>query len=110
MDFPLAIRRYCRLAGRNEAAGRSPGGGDRLRVLRNLGKDTFVLSYDVIACLQDAGLDVDKATSKRELRLIQDTFNHWHQETKLSYCHLSRICACSIGENYHIEQTGDEDD
>lgn len=86
------------------------GGVTGMRVLRNLGKDTFVLSYDVIACLQDAGLDVDKATSKRELHLIQDTFNHWHQETKLSYCHLSRICACSIGENYHIEQTGDEDD
>lgn len=44
-----------------------PGGigtGDGMRVLRNLGKDTFVLSGDVLACLKGAGLDVDKGSSK----------------------------------------------
>lgn len=87
--------------------------GDRLggmtgtRVLRNLGKDTFILTADVITCLKAAGLDVDKATSKRELKLIQETFNAWHAETNLPYCQLSRICACSVGENYSADDVGE---
>lgn len=75
------------------------GGVTGMRALRNLGKDTFLLSADVITCLQGAGLDIDKATSKRELRLIQETFNAWHRETNLPYCQLSRICSCSVGQN-----------
>jgi len=76
------------------------GGVTGMRVLRNLGKDTFIVTGDVLACLKSAGAEVDKGTSKRELKLIQETFNIWHQETKLPYCQLSRICACSVGENY----------
>ena len=83
------------------------GGVTGMRVLRNLGKDTFVLSGDVIACLKDAGLDIDKASSKRELKLIQATFNQWHEETGLPYSHLSRICSCSVGENYSVEAVGE---
>jgi 3-methyladenine DNA glycosylase Tag len=68
--------------------------------LRFIGKDGFALSKDVIACLRDAGLDISEAsTSKRELALIQAQFNAWAKETGLSYTHLSRICAMSIGEN-----------
>lgn len=78
------------------------GGNTGMRVLRNLGKDTFVLSQDVLDCLKDAGLDINKGTTKRELRLIQETFNQWHRETGLPYCQLSRICSCSMGEN-HLE-------
>jgi len=78
------------------------GGNTGMRVLRNLGKDTFVLSQDVLDCLKDAGLDIQRGTTKRELRLIQQTFNQWHQETGLPYCQLSRICSCSMGEN-HLE-------
>ena len=54
----------------------------------------------MIACLKGAGLDIDNATSKRELKVIQATFNDWHQATGLPYCQLSRICSCSIGENH----------
>lgn len=79
------------------------GGVTGMRVLRNLGKDTFVLSQDVLVCLKGVGLDVDKGSSKRELRLIQDTFNTWHEETGLPYSQLSRICSCSVGENYQLE-------
>lgn len=79
------------------------GGVTGMRVLRNMGKDTFVLSSDVLASLKGAGLDVDKGTSKRELKLIQATFNEWHQETGLPFCQLSRICSCSVGENYNLE-------
>jgi hypothetical protein len=55
----------------------------------------------VAACLRDAGLDVAEViTSKRDLAKVQTQFNAWAEETGLSYVHLSRICAMSIGENY----------
>ena len=70
-------------------------------LLRFLGKDGFILNKDVIACLRDAGLDISEgASSKRELRLVQEWFNAWAKETGLSFVHLSRICAMSIGANY----------
>lgn len=78
-----------------------------LRVLRNLEKSTFVLSGDVFACLKGARLDIDKACSKQKLKLIQATFNQWLAEAGLLYSHLSRICSCSVGENYSLEAVGE---
>jgi hypothetical protein len=69
-------------------------------LLRFLGWDGFVTSKDVVACLRDAGLDVgEEIKSKRDLAAAQAQFNAWAKETGLSYSHLSRICAMSIGEN-----------
>jgi 3-methyladenine DNA glycosylase Tag len=77
------------------------GGNTGQMLLRFLGWDGFVTSKDVVACLRDAGLDVAEAiTSKRDLAKVQAQFNAWAEETGLSYVHLSRICAMSIGENY----------
>jgi 3-methyladenine DNA glycosylase Tag len=73
------------------------GGMSGQRVLRNMGKDTFVLTGDVTRCLQQAGLDITgNPGTKRELGLIQAVFNQWHGESDLPYSHLSRICALSI--------------
>jgi 3-methyladenine DNA glycosylase Tag len=72
--------------------------------LRFIGKDCFVTSGDVVACLRDAGLDIsENPTSKRDLGKIQAQFNTWVLETGLPLTHLSRICAMSIGENYDAE-------
>jgi len=77
------------------------GGGTGQYFLRFIGKDSFVLSADVVACLRDAGLDIaESPTSKKDLRKAQDQFNAWAQETGLPLTHLSRICAMSIGENH----------
>jgi 3-methyladenine DNA glycosylase Tag len=73
------------------------GGMTGQRVLRNLGRDTFIITGDVAKCLQWAGADVsDTPANRRELHLIQDTFNRWQEESGLPYAHLSRICACSL--------------
>ncbi|MEI1276685.1 DNA-3-methyladenine glycosylase I [Leptospira venezuelensis] len=73
--------------------------------LRFIGRDSFILSSDVILCLRDTGLPISKSgKSKKDLTLIQNQLNTWVEETGLSYTHLSRICAFSIGENYHIEE------
>ena len=80
------------------------GGRTGQYFLRFIGKDCFVTSADVVACLRDAGLDISESpTSKKDLRKIQDAFNAWSQETGLPLTHLSRICAMSIGENYDAE-------
>lgn len=73
------------------------GGITGQRVLRNMGKDTFVVTGDVTRCLQNAGADISTSPgSKRELNLIQQTFNDWHAESGLPYSHISRICAYSL--------------
>jgi|TARA_B110000459_G_scaffold103602_1_gene115120 3-methyladenine DNA glycosylase Tag len=73
------------------------GGMTGQRVLRNMGKDTFIITGDVVRCLQRSGLDIgNNPSSKRELGLIQNTFNVWHKESGLPYSHISRICALSL--------------
>lgn len=80
------------------------GGNTGQYFLRFMGKDSFILSQDVVAALRNAGLDIkDNPTSKRELQMIQDIFNKWHEQTGLSYTNLSRILAYSIGRNYDNE-------
>lgn len=80
--------------------GKRLGGMTGQWFLRLSGKDCFVFTKDVILCLQNAGLDVkDMPTSKREYKLIQETFNNWHHQTNMPYTHLSRICAYSVGVN-----------
>jgi 3-methyladenine DNA glycosylase Tag len=80
------------------------GGRTGQYFLRFIGRDGFVVSTDVVACLRDAGLDIaENPTSKRDLKKVQDQFNAWAKETGLPYVHISRICAMSIGENYDAE-------
>lgn len=80
------------------------GGATGPRSLRNLGIDTFVLSSDVVHCLIHAGVDIAKnPTSQKDMRAIQSAFNEWHEQSGLPYTHLSRVAACSVGENYDIE-------
>ena len=84
------------------------GGNTGQMLLRFIGWDGFVTSKDVVACLRDAGLDVaEDVTSKRDLARVQAQFNAWAEETGLSYRHMSRICAMSIGENHENYDTSD---
>lgn len=77
------------------------GGNTGQWFLRNIGKDSFVLTHDVITAIQEAGVDVaDNPTSKRDLTKVQEVFNRWHDETGLPYTHLSQIAAFSVGTNY----------
>jgi 3-methyladenine DNA glycosylase Tag len=80
------------------------GGRTGQYFLRFIGKDSFITSTDVVACLRDAGLDISETpTSKKDLAKIQAQFNIWAKETGLALTHLSRICAMSIGQNYDAE-------
>jgi 3-methyladenine DNA glycosylase Tag len=77
--------------------------GDRLGgqtgqyVLRTIGKENFVLSRDVVACLKDAGVAITgDGSGKAERKAIQAAFNQWAEETGLPMSHLSVIAAQSI--------------
>lgn len=77
--------------------------GDRLGgqtgqyVLRTIGKQNFILSRDVVACLRDAGVAISgDGSGKAERRAIQAAFNQWADETGLPMSHLSVIAAQSI--------------
>lgn len=81
------------------------GGMSGPRMLRNMGVDAYMLTGDVSMCLRDAGLDIaDNPTSLRDQKKVQALFNEWHQSTGYSFTRLSRICACSIGNNYSEQQ------
>lgn len=81
------------------------GGNTGQRFLRNVGKDTFVLSGDVVRALQESGLEIgDNPTSKRDQGLIQQRFNDWHAQTGRPFTHLSRIAAFSVGQNYTVDE------
>jgi 3-methyladenine DNA glycosylase Tag len=77
------------------------GGNTGQFFLRTMGKDGFVLSRDVILCLQSSGLDIKpEPSSQREMKLIQEAFNEWHKQSGLNYTSLSRICSFSTGDNF----------
>jgi len=71
------------------------GGNTGPYFLRFLGKDSFLLSADVVAALLRARV-VDKApTGKGDLAKVQAAFDGWRKETGRSLTQLSRILAFS---------------
>ncbi|MGB1239700.1 MAG: DNA-3-methyladenine glycosylase I [Pseudomonadales bacterium] len=74
------------------------GGNSGAAFLRMLGKDTFMLTDDVVTALKAQGIVDKRPTSKRDLNTVQDAFNTWHtQSGGVPYAHISRMLACTIG-------------
>jgi 3-methyladenine DNA glycosylase Tag len=70
--------------------------------LRAIGRDSYIGTTDVLACLREAGIGVSPSgTTKKDQQLIQQAFNAWSEETGLSLTHLSRICAFSVDSPGH---------
>ena len=80
------------------------GGKTAQWFIRFTGKDSFVLSSDVITALIANGIDVsDKASSQRDLKQIQNAFNYWHEQSGMPYTHLSKILSYSVGDNVPVD-------
>ncbi|MEM8800249.1 MAG: DNA-3-methyladenine glycosylase I [Pseudomonadota bacterium] len=76
------------------------GGMSAQYMLRFSGKDTPVLSNDVVAALIREGV-VDKTPgSKRALADVQAAFNKWVDESGRPYCQVSMTLALSIGPTH----------
>lgn len=72
------------------------GGDSGPRVLRALGKDTFLLTGDVTRCLTEQHVLTAKPTSKKQRQLAQVAFNQWREESGRPLSHLSVIAACTV--------------
>ena len=72
------------------------GGNSAPYFLRMAGKDTFVLTGDVVTALIANGIVERKPTGKRDRRRVQDAFNAWADETGRPLCQLSMILALSV--------------
>lgn len=94
-DWPVGEEH--RLFQHLKARGSRLGGMTGQRVLRTMGKDVYLHTPDVIACLIRAGVDIKPTvTSQREYRLINSAFLNWQEESGLPLSHLSRIASMSI--------------
>ena len=72
------------------------GGLSAPRLLRMIGKDTFIPTDDLVAALKAQGI-VDKApTSQKELAAVQAAFNQWQAESGRPLCQLSVMLAHTV--------------
>ncbi len=76
--------------------GNQLGGMSAPRFLRMAGKDTFVLSDDVVAALKAQEI-VDKTpTSLKDLALVQTAFNTWQEQSGRLLCHISMMLSYTV--------------
>jgi len=72
------------------------GGLSAPRLLRMVGKDTFVPTDDMVAALKAQGV-IDKApTSLKDLASVQAAFNQWQAESGRPLCQLSVMLAHTV--------------
>jgi 3-methyladenine DNA glycosylase Tag len=72
------------------------GGNTGRYFLRSVGKDTFLLSKDVVTALLGAGIVDKEPTSKRDLKKVQDAFVAWKSESGRSFAEISRTLAYTV--------------
>jgi len=72
------------------------GGTSAQYFLRRMGKDSFILSRDVIKALIFESIIERSATSKRDLHAVQTAFNTWCDQGGRSLTEVSRILAMGI--------------
>jgi len=67
------------------------GGNSGAYSLRIVGKDTVMLSNDVVAALKAQGIVDKKPTSKADLSAVQAAFNDWQKQSQRPLCQISRL-------------------
>ena len=72
------------------------GGNSGPYFLRMAGKDTFLLTGDVVRALNRWGAVEGTPKGKAARRLVQEAFNRWAEESGRPLCQLSMILARSV--------------
>lgn len=85
----LLARRGARLGGRSAAG-----------FLRLVGKDTFLLTSDVVARLVAAGIVDQTPTSQRDQQRVQNAFNELQQASGRPLCQLSAMLSLTINPRF----------
>ncbi len=73
------------------------GGNSGAYFLRMVGKDTFILTDDVIAALKAQGVVDKRPGSKADLQRVQDAFNEWQGQSGRPMCQISRLLSYTVG-------------
>lgn len=73
------------------------GGMSGPRFLRMTGKDTFLLTPDVVAALVNHGVIDKNPTSMKALQEVQQHFNLWQEESGRPMAQISRILSLTVG-------------
>lgn len=79
--------------------GKRLGGNTGAYTLRQMGKDTFILSTDVEAHLRTTGVIDSGRNTKRAQQAASNAFNEWQQQSGRSLSEISQIVAYSGGDN-----------
>ena len=66
------------------------------RMLRQMGRDGYILSADVVARLKAEGIVEKPPTSKRDLAATQAAFNAWAEQSGRCLTHISQVLAFSV--------------
>lgn len=77
--------------------GQQLGGKSGAYFLRQLGKDTFILTDDVVAALKAQDIIDKTPTAQRDLQKVQECFNQWQQESDRPMAHISRLLSYTVG-------------
>ncbi len=88
---------YVDLLADMKARGAYLGGTTAQYFLRRMGKDSFILSKDVVAALQRENVFDGSPTSKSSLGKIQAAFNTWVSDGGESLTRVSRVLAFTVG-------------
>ena len=72
------------------------GGNSAPYFLRMVGKDTFVLTNDVLRALHHWNVYDGKGKSMADRKYLQSCFNSWSEESGKPLCQVSQIVALSI--------------
>ena len=73
--------------------GRQLGGISGAYFLRMVGKDTFLLTGDVVTLLINEGVLHKEPSAQRDFKAAQDAFRQWRDESGRSFCEISRLAS-----------------
>ena len=76
--------------------GKRLGGNTGIYALRWLGKDSFLLTRDVVRALIREGVVDKPPTSQSALADVQAAFNEWAEESGRPAAEISRTLACTV--------------
>lgn len=76
--------------------GQQLGGNSGPYFLRMAGKDSFILTTDVVAALIAQGVVTKKPSSRADFNSVQQAFNQWQAQSGRPLCHISRMLAFSV--------------
>ncbi|WP_339339204.1 DNA-3-methyladenine glycosylase I [uncultured Oceanicoccus sp.] len=72
------------------------GGNSGAYFLRMAGKDTFVLTEDIVVALKAQGIVDRKPTSQKDLKQVQAVFNQWAEQSGRPLCQISRLLSMTV--------------